>query len=279
MGVGIGMGIGSYNSSKTRMTIKNADGSTAATITITKPAKKKTKRLPYNFKKVSSQIMMSKTSTSARKAVTLARGTLVMLLRKVKTGEYDDKELENAIIHARKMERIARKRMKHMQQEERAKQSGTALLDLEEYEESESETEETGGEQDSELSEEELEELMQELQEFMKEFQEESLQELADELLASVPEDVDPEELERLKKKHRSEEFQEIVKADMEYLKALFDKLEKEKQSSSSGSSSQTSSSASDLSGVSLELAGVDIPVEADIPVEMAEGGTLDVMV
>lgn len=279
MGVGIGMGIGSYNSSKTSMAIKNADGSTAATITITKPAKKKTKRLPYNFKKVSSQIMMSKTSTGARKAVTLARGTLVMLLRKVKTGEYDDKELENAIIHARKMERIARKRMKHMQQEERAKQSGSALLDLEEYEESESETEETGEEQDFELSEEELEELMQELQEFMKEFQEESLQELADELLASVPEDVDPEELERLKKKHRSEELQEIVKADMEYLKALFDKLEKEKQSNSSGSSGSSSDSSFDSSGVSLELAGVDIPVEADIPVEMAEGGTLDVMV
>ena len=56
---------------------------------------------------------------------------------------------------------------------------------------------------------------------------------------------MDPEDLEMLKKKHRAKELRKITEADMEYLKALFNELEKEKQDNQNG--------------VSLELAGIEV--------------------
>ena len=82
--------------------------------------------------------------------------------------------------------------------------------------------------------------------------------------------------MERLKKKHRADEMREVMEADMKYLKALMFRLEKEKQEGSS-------------SGVSLQLSGVDMPVQSvsvDMPIEattdqlvVAEGGSIDISV
>ena len=95
--------------------------------------------------------------------------------------------------------------------------------------------------------------------------------ELENEMISIKKEDMEPEELERLKKKHRADELREIMEADMKYLRALFDKLEKEKQSISNGSNNLN-----DLSGITLELAGAEIPVE-DVPQPVAaEGGNVD---
>ena len=277
----MGMMIGT-NSSYTRISLKNADGSSAGTISISKPSNKssKKKRLPYNFKQISNAILMSKTSTAASRAVTKARGVVAMLQRKLKNGEYDEKEVENAIIHAKKMERIARKRMKHMKEEEKAKQSGSCSAEIEEMEEEETfDIEEMVGEQTSELSREKLEEMMRELQELMEESMEDlddamRIDDLTDEVLGFVQEDMDPEDIERLKKKHRADELREIVDADMKYLKALFDKLQKEKQSGSGGSGSS-----GDLSGVSLQLEGMEVPVQVTAAPVAAEGGSVDVSV
>lgn len=281
----MGMRVGGSNQNRRVIQIKNFDGSVAATFSVSKPGKKKTKRLNYNFKSVSSQILLSKTSNSAGKAVTKARGTIAMLLRKVRSGEYDDQELEHAIIHARKMERIAKKRMRHLKQEEDIEQKGKSeeledeLLDgLEESSEEEVELE---------LSEEELQRLMEEYQELMQESMEEMMQESMEELLqeASLEElseefcgavyDMEPEDLEQLKKKHRSDEMREIMDADMKYLRAVFQKLERERQELSSG----IKSFASEMpSGVSLELSGLEMPVETpQMPVE-AVGGGIDLM-
>lgn len=264
---GMGMMIGGSNTNRKVITIKNIDGTTAGTISITKTAKKKKKRLQYNFKAISTQIMMSKTSNGANQAVSKARGKVAMLQRQQRCGDYDDTELQHAIIHAKKMERIARRRMKHLEEEEKVKHHEHGLAETEENtvpcKDNRSERHE------HELSEKELRELIQELQELMKESMEEledmtGLEELEDEITGSVKEDMAPEDLERLKKKHRADELREIAEADMEYLKALFNKLQKEKQECSSG--------------VSLQLEGMEIPIEVvemPVPVE-TEGGTID---
>ena len=93
---------------------------------------------------------------------------------------------------------------------------------------------------------------MQELQEEMEQLAQENEME---ELMQTVYLDMDPAELEQLKKKHRADEMREIVEADMKYLRALFSQWEKERQ--------EAVSSISD-SGVSLQLAGVEIPVQTD---------------
>lgn len=265
--------------------IKNLDGSVAGTISVSKSAPKKKKRLNYNFKSISSQILLSKTSNSAGKAVTKARGTIAMLLRKVRSGDYDDQDLEHAIIHARKMERIAKKRMRHLKQEEEIEQKGKSA----EFEDEVLEGLEESSEDEAvlELSEEELQRLMEEYEELMQESMEEMMQESMQELLeeASLEElseefcgavyEMEPEDLEQLKKKHRSDEMREIMDADMKYLRAVFQKLEKERQALSSG----IKNFAAEIpSGVSLEISGLEMPVEVQpVPVETA-GASIDVM-
>ena len=69
------------------------------------------------------------------------------------------------------------------------------------------------------MSAEELEELMQELQEEMGELAQEQELELM-EMIQTVNTDMDPQELEQLKKKHRADEMREIVEADIIILPA-----------------------------------------------------------
>ena len=113
------------------------------------------------------------------------------------------------------------------------------------------------------------------MQESMQELLEEaSLEELSEEFCGAVYE-MEPEDLEQLKKKHRSDEMREIMDADMKYLRAVFQKLEKERQSLSSG----IKNFAAEIpSGVSLEISGLEMPVEVQpVPVETA-GASIDVM-
>lgn len=263
-----GMMVGGIHSEKRFIQVKNRNSS-AASFRISKSKQKKTKRLNYNFKSVSAQIMLSKSSNAAGKAVTKARGTLAMLLRKMGTGDYDEQELEHAIIHARKMERIAKKRVKHLRQEEEIEQKGTASEMEDDLAEK---LEESGEGEELELSEEDLEQLMEEFERMVQESMEElareaDIDEMSQEFV-EVTYDMDEDDLEELKKKHRSDELKEIMDADLKYLRAVFQKLEKEREALNSG---QINSS-----GVALDIMGLSMPVEMpEMPV-MAEGGSVD---
>lgn len=268
-------GIGRTNSSNVRSyTFKNSDGTVAGTISVSNSGKtKKTqntkkKKAQYNFKELSTMLMRSKTSVSAGKVAILAREKITSLYKKLKSNEYDTEDITRAILHAEQMERVAKKRERHLQEEEAAdRQINTNEINLEETQPEDMEEallEETG------MSKEELEELMQEMQELMEEFEDSAefggMDELSKELMGTTMEvDIEPQDLEERKKKHRSEELRDIMRADMKYLKSVFEKLAREKQSLANG--------------ISLELSGMEIPVEmpADIPV--AEGGSVDVSV
>ena len=104
--------------------------------------------------------------------------------------------------------------------------------------------------------------------------------EMTEESLEIIPLKPEPEEFETKKKKHRSDVMRDIVEADNKYLKALFDRLQKEKQSAAGGSFGNSGSSGlgvSNLSaGVSLELRGESVPVKTTVPVAAA-GGSVDV--
>lgn len=268
----MGLSIGS-NSNVTKVVLKNTDGTVSGTIVMSKPKKGK-KKLQYNFKQISVQLMRSKTSGNASKIASKARGKIAQLRKMLKTGNYDDKELEAAILHAEQIERVARKRVKHLQEEESAKtHGGICEADIEEY--IEFDWEDFESKNNTEPYMEELKALMQEFQELMLDTMQQmneasGLAELSEELMVSVRTEMDPKDLELLKKKHRSDELREIMEADMKYLKAIFNKLEKEKKDASSGGSS---------GGISLELGGVEMPVaNVEVPV-ITEGGSVDVTV
>ena len=84
------------------------------------------KRLPYNFKQLSRQISQAKTSDSARSLVSKMQAKLSWLYKKLKSGEYGEREVSAAIIHAASMERIAKRKVKHLEEEEAAENGAGA---------------------------------------------------------------------------------------------------------------------------------------------------------
>lgn len=281
----MGMMIGKSNSNVVRIELKNADGTSAGTIGFTRPSPKKKKRLQYNFKAISAQIMQAKTSGGASQVAAKARRQIAVLQRNMKSDEYNEDEIKSAIVHAKSLERAARKRMKHLRQEEALKQDRNPYLsEMEEKMESLA-MEGMDPEELLKLSEEELKQLMEELKEAMQELETEAsskrITDSPDSLEEVVQEDMDVLDLDQLKRKHRSDELREIMEADMKYLKALFNKLAKEKQNAASGSigSSDGSGSADSLGGVMVQLSGVDMPVPAaEIPVPVS-GGNMDISI
>lgn len=221
----------------------------------------KLKKLKYHYKDISSKIMRSKTSAMARQVVSQAKREVLRLKREKQSGKYDSEEIDAAIVHAKAMERIARKKVKHLEEEEMAKACGGLCADSQISEEQTEEEQEKDGTSIDELKREELQhedmqqeeflneemiepitisemnisdteafsqelfrEMSEELQDLMSEL---GLDELNDSLLASKR-DMDPADLKEMKIKHRNREMKEIVKADNEYLKAYFKYLEKQ---------------------------------------------------
>ena len=236
------------------------------------PKKKKKKRLQYSFKSISNQILMTKTPDSAKQVLTKARGKVAMLQRNLDNDDYDDTELRHAITHAKKMERVGKKRMKHLQEEEMAEQhkdsvmqqDGNGMPELPDQEE-----------EQLEMTEEELRQMMEELQQMMEEYMNETMKtlteetgmdDLADELMVAKQGDMAPEDLQKMKRRHRSEELKEIMEADMKYLKAMINKLEQERQEAVN----------SFPSGVILEISGVQTAVQAPAAPVAAEGTNVD---
>lgn len=294
----MGVMIGSGNSNVQRIVFRNAEGMEVGSLTIRKSSRKKTRKLQYNFKEISARILQTHTSGSARQILILAKGRLALLRQKAKGGEYDDRELQAAIAHAEKMERIAGKKMRHLQEEERAAHSGSCQEESpQDEEELIAGQEEPGTEADGDsegLQQEARREIVRRHQEMMcqqqlilelmestrRELAEASnMEELSDALGGSTAAaDLDSRELKQLKTKHRLEEQREIMEADMLYLKAYFQKLAQEKQESAAGGCG-SDESGSDGSGVSLELGGMEMPaVQAEVPV-MPQGGVIDTSV
>lgn len=270
---------------RTQQDIKNecagiAARQTANAIRIQKQkANQKKKKLNYNYKKISRQITMNNTSTGARRVITKAREEVVSLLRKQMSGKYDETDLRHAIIHARKMERVARRKKKHLEEEEKAAATGKGLVEQgaasNEDERMKKLEESMEHVKDEEL--ERMQELMEEYERLMQELEDTGGgNDLMKEYMGASEQEMTPEQVDQLRKKHRANEMKDIVEADMKYLKAMFNKLEREKQAVSQQAFQQETNPA-----VSLELQGVDIPVSPDVGqsgAELVEGANVDAL-
>ena len=249
------------------------------------------KKLKYQFKNISSRILRSKTSQAAKQAAGQARREVMRLKRQKQSGNYDSEEIDAAITHAKAMERIAKKKAKHLEEEELAKAAGGIQGEqvCMEEEVKDPEDEEKDNADEEKLAEDlpEAEEyhgpepeevllqtadlmanmsdltsdMMQEMSNSMRDMLNEmGLDELTDSVL-SVERDMDPADLKMMKIKHRNKEMKELAKADAEYLKAVFNRLEKMKESVviSSGSSAAMPSGSAETS-FSADVTGIGIP-------------------
>lgn len=253
------------------------------------------KKLKYQFKNISSRILRSKTSQAAKQAAGQARREILRLKRQKQSGSYDSDEIDAAINHAKAMERVAKKKAKHLEEEELAKAAGgiwqgeKVCADEEPREVKDPETDKDV-EDAEKMAEDSYDTASYEewygypmLDEFllqtgdlmaaMSDFTAETMQELADSMkdmmdemgmdelsdaMFSVKKDMGPADLKMMKIKHRNKEMKEIVKADAEYLKAVFHRLEKMKDNSviPSGSSGNIIPGSSGTS-FSAEAAGI----------------------
>lgn len=217
------------------------------------------KKIKYDFKAISAQILRSKTSLNAKQVAGKARREVLRLKREKQNGGYDEEELQAAISHAQAMERIAKKKARHLQQEELihvddSEQSTTVdpyeepktdMTDEQEYieewdanavlkrisnsaSEENLEVQEFIQDMDGRLfSEEMLEQFMDEFGEAMETLLEENGLSDVMEDLADIPEQtMNEDDYKRYKLKHRLEEQKAMAKADAEYMKAVFDKYQ-----------------------------------------------------
>lgn len=270
------------------------------------------KKLKYQFKNLSTKILRSKTSLAAKQAAGQARREVLRLKSKKQSGDYDSEEIQAAIDHAKAMERVARKKARHLEEEEMAKCTGGpctgSKIDAEEKlngedtktaGENQKEPENAQESMDSVQNEyvmtnpdltmlqmyancgtalDSLNEVLSSLSEFSDEiwdqfsesmkdlFSEMGMDELSDSLM-SVQRDMDPADLKMMKIKHRNKEMKDIVKADAEYLKAVFDRLEKMKSNGVIPMSNGSLSFGSSDTMSAAEVAGVSAPAAVSVPV------------
>ena len=236
------------------------------------------KKLKYQFKNISSKILRSKTSQAAKQAAGQARREVLRLKRQKQNSDSDSEEIDAAIAHAQAMERVAKKKAKHLEEEEMVKAAGGICQgdriceeETKDVQDAEAENAQNEEEMSAEGSADEvsgalsayeyaadsydisdyidlgMDEFYAQAGDFMSEmsdFTSEMMQEMSDSLrdlmeemgldglsdtAVSVNREMDPADLKMMKIKHRNKEMKDIVKADAEYLKAVFNHLEKMK--------------------------------------------------
>lgn len=274
------------------------------------------KKLKYQFKSISSKILRSKTSQAAKQAAGQARREIMRLKRQKQNSDSDSEEIDAAIAHAQAMERVAKKKAKHLEEEEMVKAAGGICQgdriseeETKDVQDAEAENAQNEEEMSAEGSADEvsgdfsayeyagdsydisdyvdlgMDEFYAQAGDFMSEmsdFTSEMMQEMSDSLrdlmeemgldglsdtAVSVDREMDPADLKMMKIKHRNKEMKDIVKADAEYLKAVFDHLEKMKDNAviPTGNTGAVSAGMTGTS-FSADVAGVGVPA-APVPV------------
>lgn len=298
--------------------------------------KAKVQKLRYSFKSISSQIMKSKTSITARQVAGKAKREVVRLRQKKMSAQYDPDEVRIALNHAMRIERVAKKKVKHLLEEEMVKVTGGPCAgELEEKLNERSEDEKAeeavaamengmSGEdaaamqqrramssqeqaqyiqeqmqamQDMmqaqmeqmryamEMAQEKMQasmedmmsEFMDEMEESMEKLMEESgLSELTEEIIGGFDMEMDPADYHMMKLKHRAKELKEIAEADAEYLKAVFNRLERMKDSvmrEFSGSSDNNAASVASVPAGAAPVVAANTESAAEIVHESADIG------
>lgn len=275
------------------------------------------KKLKYQFKNISSKILRSKTSQAAKQAAGQARREVLRLKRQKQNSDSDSEEIDAAIAHAQAMERVAKKKAKHLEEEEMVKAAGGICQgdriseeETKDVQDAEAENAQNEEEMSAEGSADEVSgdfsayeyagneayagdsydtsdhialgmdtfyaqagDFMSEMSDFTSELMQEmsdSLRDLMEEMgldgisdtAVSVNREMDPADLKMMKIKHRNKEMKDIVKADAEYLKAVFDHLEKMKDNAviPTGNAGAVSSG---MTGTSFSADAVGVGVSA----------------
>lgn len=101
------------------LAIKNRNDPNACMAGVRRTTKTAKKPLNYNHREISGQLVRAKKAQSASLVLTRAKSKLAVLQRAAGTGQYDSRELANAIAHARRMVRCSQLKVRNLKEEER----------------------------------------------------------------------------------------------------------------------------------------------------------------
>ncbi|MCR5094654.1 MAG: hypothetical protein K6B72_11855 [Lachnospiraceae bacterium] len=224
----------------------------------------------YNFRSVTSKIQQAKTSASAGQAVLSAKRKIQELKRKLANSDADPDEITFALNHAKRIERVARKKQHHLEMEEQiirtqkrderldktAEAAETIVMSQrDQLEDKLTDKQNAFDEKQTVMFVQAMEKLKEsqseitddmiasvdEMIESLTEKEQEMLSEMAETLedMEILDPHMSEEDLKELRTKHRNAENKEIVKADADYWKSMMKhNAEKAAAVSMNGSSS-----------------------------------------
>lgn len=109
------------------------------------------KRVNYNSREVRNALLRTCKSQSAGMVLTSAKAKLSNLLKCKGTGQYDEKELNTAIVHARRMVRCAQLKVRNLKKEEQIRQRFEKAADREKQDRSVSKLQQAARERERQL--------------------------------------------------------------------------------------------------------------------------------
>ena len=251
------------------------------------------KKLNYNPMQIANKILRARTSLAAGNAVLSARRKLVELKRKLLGDQADSDEVQTALIHAERMELVAKRKKRALENEELVERvqaqdsrNEDRESDLEEIERNRvmaeedkiADAEDEIFEKRQEAIDEAMEELAARGEEITEELNE-TLADLGEDLIAELEDQMEAlqdmeilnphmseEKLEEVKRKHRAAEERAILKANMEYFKATMKHTASAKDNGFAASGAGTGGvsnmaipSAAEIAGVSADAPAVSI--------------------
>lgn len=116
-GIGLG-GANEYPVMTGTLTIKNINDARARISAMEKKSTAGKKKLNYNHREISSQLMRTKKAQGAANVLARAKSKLSVLKRSAASGQYDSREIANAMAHAKRMVQCAQVKMRHLKEEE-----------------------------------------------------------------------------------------------------------------------------------------------------------------
>ncbi len=184
------------------------------------------KQQSYNFKEVEVKIQRAKTPLSAAQAVISAKRKVAEVKRKLANTKGDTKALEQALIHAKRMELVARRKKHHLEMEEYIEHGQKLEENSDAKEKAVDAIREMSVTEGEEKIRKQLDELLEDAANIMDQTSEDLIDSLEETLEALEELEIaDPhmsrEDLEKLKLKHRNSENRDMIRADMDYLKNM----------------------------------------------------------
>ena len=218
------------------------------------------KQLNYNHRDISGQLLRAKKPQSASAALTRAKSKVSMLQRAAASGQYDSREVANALAHARRMVRCAQLKVRNLREEEREQQSAQK---------------ENSGK--SQQKEHEVKRVAQKERQLKQKVAIENTQEV-------LRQKKKKNEMAQKQQRHRSQEQGKIAEADFKYIKS---QLEDGKGFGGGSSYCEDSGITLDISDAAMSMAELEMmaqnqteaEAEAEVEAEMSftDGGTLAV--